>query len=110
MPRRLLGATVTLGALPLALYAGARLFGLCPDPAEWAHQASNHGPWWDTLPGLIIYLSDIALMALAIVTLARSSLALTMRRNNLLPSGLALVALQIALIVGHFRLLFWTVD
>ncbi len=105
--------TVLLGALPMALYAGARLSGSLPSEAAWEcqHRGGNHGPWWDTAQGVVIYLSDLALVVLLIVTLTGSIVvALMKRRTSPVLVGLALAALHAVLLFTQLWFLFWTVD
>ena len=111
---RLAGTLALLfGALPMVLYAGARLSGSLPSEAAWAnqHQGGNHGPWWDTAQGVVIYLSDLGLVVLMFVTLAGTMVvAATKRRTVPVLMGLLLVAAQAALAFSHLWFLFWTID
>jgi hypothetical protein len=102
-----------LGALPVAQYAGARVFGSPPSEATWIieHPGGNHGPWWDAAQGLAIYLSDLGLVVLLVVTVAGSIfVALTKRRTGAALVGLVLAAFQVAIALSHFWWLFWTID
>jgi hypothetical protein len=103
--------TALFAAAPLLLYASARLTGSLPAPDSWARHLGNHGPWWDSWQGVIIYGSDLALMLLGGLSLLSSVvLGVTRRKARLVIAGLALVGLQAAVVILHFWCLFWTVD
>ncbi len=103
--------TALFGTAPLLLYAWARLTGSLPSPDNWDRHFANHGPWWDSLQGVIIYGSDLPLMLLGGLSLLSSIvLGVTRRKGRLVIAGMAMVALQAAVLIIHFWYLFWTVD
>ncbi len=88
----------------------ARLTGSLPAPDSWERHFGNHGPWWDSWQGVIIYGSDLALMLLSGLSLIISLvLGATRRKGRPVIVELALAALQAAVVILHSWCLFWTV-
>jgi hypothetical protein len=114
---RFAGATLVLGGLPFALYLGGRLLGRVPAPSGWYRLTEmgtvtpNHGPWYDTWPGLLVFLCMAALAVLLLGTLLAGIGAALGRRGRPAVAGHAgLAAAQAGLLAAQAHFLAWLID
>jgi hypothetical protein len=106
--RWLFWLTVTVGAVPFALYYWQRYTGALPSPAEWLAQGYNHGPWRWQLEGFTV---AYPVLVLGFLTLA-TGVAVAIRRREIgfLAWALALAALQGALVIGQLAVIGAAID